>query len=139
MPAAVLLGAFVAALVAALLFGTALALPLRLSAAGLVALAAGPEVARLAGAGGRRVLGRTRSGRWWLSRGGRRRDYVQPPGPRLMLGRWLWLRFRGPSATHYVFIDGRRAEPEALRRLQVTLRLDPDGAGGLSDRGRLNC
>ena len=122
--AAGLIATFVLGLAAALLFGTALALPWRLAAVALLALAVGQPVATLAGVGARRTLGIDGRGRWWLRQGGGRAGYVQPGREALVLGRWVWLRLRAPRATHYLLIDGRRAEPEAFRRLQVALRLD---------------
>lgn len=119
------LGAVGLALAAALLLGTELALAWRLGALALLAAALLPPLVQLAGYGARRSLERDTAGRWWLRQGGGRPDYVQLRGRALVLGPWVWLRLRARSGSQYVFIDGRRAEPGAFRRLKVILRLDP--------------
>jgi hypothetical protein len=113
------------ALAAALLLGTELALAWRLGAFALLAAALLPPLAQLAGYGPRRSLERDAAGRWWLRQGGGQPDYVQLRGRALVLGPWVWLQLRARSGSQYVFIDGRRAEPGAFRRLKVILRLDP--------------
>lgn len=144
MPPAPLLAAgvsaFALALATALLCGTGLALPWRLGAVALLAVLVGPAVAELSGQRGRRVVGRDGAGRWWLRHGQGERAYVQRVGRGLALGPWVWLRFRGGPGAHSVVVDGRRAEPEGFRRLQVSLRLENQGPGGpASDRDRPNC
>ena len=123
--AAGLIASVVLGLATALLLGNALGWPWRIGAAALLAASVGRPIAGLAGYGARQTLGIDGHGRWWLEQDGRGRDYVQPGREALLLGHWAWLRLRGPAKTHYVLVDGRRAEPEAFRRLQVALRLDP--------------
>jgi hypothetical protein len=128
------------ALAAALLFGTGLALPWRFGAVVLLVALVGPGVAELAGQRGRRIVGRDGAGRWWLRRGSGPAQDVRRVGRGLVLGPWVWLRFRGRSGSHSVVVDGRRAEPEGFRRLQVSMRLESEGPGGpTSDRDGPNC
>jgi hypothetical protein len=124
----------------ALAYGCALCLPLRLASLALLAACLWPALAGLAGRGGPTVLGVDAAGRWWLRRGDERRQYARFGAQPLVLGDWVWLRFRGVRGRSYLFIDGPLAEPGAFRRLKVRLLLDPEGpAGGLSDRDRCNC
>ncbi|MCC7462573.1 MAG: hypothetical protein IT480_08950 [Gammaproteobacteria bacterium] len=132
--------AIVLALAAALLFGSGLGLPWRIGAVVLLALLVVPAIGELAGYGARRSFGRDETGRWWLRQGEEAPDYVQPAGPALMLGPWIWLRLRGCSGSHPLLLDGRRMEPEAFRRLQVVLRLEAeDLRGAANDHDRPNC
>ncbi len=138
--AAAALAGFALALAATLLFATAIAWTWRWLAVAVLAWLVIPPVAELGGARGRSLLGRDPAGRWWLRRGAGRRRYVQLRGRALMLGPWIWLQFREGSRAHYLLVDGRRAEPEAVRLLKVSLRLDPEGPAGLeNDRDRPTC
>ena len=134
------LAVFGLALTIALAFGTRLGLTWRLAAVALLGACLGPPLAELAGGRARRTVGLDGAGRWWLQQGTRAPDYVQIVGRALIVGPWVWIRLRGGSVTHYVCVEGRRAEPEAFRRLKVVLLLDPEGGRGrASDHDRLNC
>lgn len=113
-------------LAAALLFGCALPLLLRLGAVLLLAAALGPAAADLVRWRGRLRLGVDAHGRWWLRRAEGRLEYVQFGAPPLLLGDWVWLRLRSGRATTFLCIEGARVEPGAFRRLKLRLRLDSD-------------
>jgi hypothetical protein len=126
-------GAWGVGLTGALLFGCGLPWPVRLGGVLLLAACLRGTVMDLAGRRGRLVLGADGAGRWWLRRGGGGLEYVQLAGRPLLLGDLLWLRFRNGRRRTFLFIDGRRAEPAALRRLKVILLLDPGGTGGRTE------
>jgi hypothetical protein len=74
------------ALAAALLFGCALPLALKLAGVLLLAACLWPATADLAGRRGRLELGNDADGRWWLRRGRSSPEYVQFGARPLVLG-----------------------------------------------------
>jgi hypothetical protein len=115
------------ALAAALIFGTALPLALKLAGVPLLAACLWAATSDLAGWRGRLELGNDADGRWWLRRGQSSPEYVQFGARPLVLGDWVWLRLRGGTGRTFLLIDGGLAEPGAFRRLKVRLLLDPGG------------
>jgi hypothetical protein len=114
-------------LAAALLFGCALPLALKLAGVLLLAACLCLATSDLAGRRGRLELGNDADGRWWLRRGRSSPEYVQFGARPLVLGDWVWLHLRGGRGRTFLLIDGGLAEPWAFHRLKVTLLLDPGG------------
>jgi hypothetical protein len=112
-------------LAAALLFGCALPLALKLAGVLLLAACLWLATSDLAGRRGRLELGSDADGRWWLRRGRSSPEYVQFGARPLVLGNWAWLRLRGGTGRTFLLIDGGLAEPGAFRRLKVRLLLNP--------------
>jgi hypothetical protein len=115
------------ALAAALLFGCALSLALKLVGVLLLAACLWSATSDLAGRRGRVELGNDADGRWWLRRGRSSPEYVQFGARPLVLGEWVWLCLRGGTGRTFLLIDGGLAEPGPFRRLKVRLLLDSGG------------
>ena len=112
------------ALGGALAFGCGLPWPWRAAAAlaGLALVA--PAALALARPRARVRVGIEPDGRWWIARGEGERQYVHLRRPPLVAGRHLWLSLQAGRRRTVLYIDGRRAEPQALRRLKTILGLN---------------